>query len=134
MKTLEQVELGVAEFEDVMGECAQAGGSRPTDRELKTDLLHILPGELSELLLPTAASEGTSAHASRDLAAAQAGNLLMGRQRAPVHSAQASDDCPPPLARDQADDEGDESYEGMLAALNKAWEGRFAKKRTGGGG
>ena len=74
MKTFEQVELGVAEFENIMEEYAQARGTRPSDHELTIDLLHILPGELSELLLTTAASEGTSFHAFRDLVTVQAGN------------------------------------------------------------
>ena len=134
MKTLEQVEVGVAEFENLMEEYSQAGGSRPTDNELKLDLLHILPGELSELLLVTAASEGISFHAFRDLVTVQAGNILMNRQKAPIHSVVASDDRAPPLVRDQRNDEDDESYDGMLAALNKVWEGRFAKKPAGAGG
>ena len=60
MKTLEQVELGVAEFENIMEEYVQAGGTRPSDHELKIDLLHILPGELSDLLLITASSPSSS--------------------------------------------------------------------------
>jgi len=126
MKTLEQVELGVAEFENVMEEYARAGGTRPTDHELKTDLLHILPSELSELLLVTAASEGTSFHAFRDLVTVQAGNILMSRQRAPIHSVLASEGI------SQVQPQGDDGDEGdMLAALQKVWKNRFAKKPAG---
>ena len=91
MKNLESVELGVAEFENVMDQYSQAGGTRPSDSELKTDLLHILPGELSELLLITAASEGTSFQAFRDLVTIQAGKILMSRHKAPIHSVQVSE-------------------------------------------
>ena len=82
----------------------------------------------------SSSSEGISFHASRDLVTVQAGNIPMNRQEAPIHSVVASDDRTPPLVRDQRDDEDDESYEGMFAAFNKVWKGRFAKKPAGAGG
>ena len=60
IRSLECVEEGVAEFENVHTEYERAGGLIPNDSELKSDLLRILPREIRELLLWHSSNIGVS--------------------------------------------------------------------------
>ena len=51
IKSLENVSLGIAEFENKINEYVEAGGKRPDEAEMKTDLLAMLPEGLRENLL-----------------------------------------------------------------------------------
>ena len=50
IKTLEGVTIGIAEFENAISDFVSAGGVRPSDAEMKSDLNAILPASLSEQL------------------------------------------------------------------------------------
>ena len=76
--------MGVAEFENVMAEYARAGGTRDTDQEMKDDLLHILPGELREVLLWNS-KDGGPFHVFRDMVTTQATKIFMNQQKFPIH-------------------------------------------------
>ena len=46
IKTLNDVELGVAEYENAIQAYTEAGGLPPTDKDKKDDLLNLLPEKL----------------------------------------------------------------------------------------
>ena len=53
IKNLEDVVVAIAKFENKISEVVAAGGKRPDDQEMKSDLNAILPAKLSELLYQT---------------------------------------------------------------------------------
>ena len=79
IKTLEAVEEGVAQFENLMQEYVKAGGPESSDAELKSDLLRILPREIRELLLWYSTNVGVSFQNFRDTVVAQTAQVLMNR-------------------------------------------------------
>ena len=84
IRSLEAVEMGVAEFENTMAEYHRAGGTRSSDQEMKDDLLHILPAELRDALVWNSRDSG-SFHTFRDMVTTQAAKVLMNRHKLPVH-------------------------------------------------
>jgi len=85
MKGLENVALGVAEFENKLKEYEEAGGKQTDGHEKKADLLAILPQELRENLLGRAADDGPYEQ-FRDMVQAQAAKILLTRRKLPVHN------------------------------------------------
>ncbi len=135
--SLEKVEEGVAEFENVLNEYIQVGGTPISAEEKKSDLLAVLPTELRETLLWRATDEG-SFESFRDMVLTQCGKVLMNRKKLPVHAV----DHERHANEQEGDDEGFtdlNSVEGIVAALSRAQRngGRFQRRQRaadGGGG
>ena len=66
IKTLADVELGVAEYENVIQAYVQGGGEQPSDKDMKDDLLNVLPEKLQADLLWHAKDSDTEFHKFRD--------------------------------------------------------------------
>ena len=49
IKSLEDIEEGVASFENIMAEYVKAGGPQAPDWQMKADFLRVLPKEIREL-------------------------------------------------------------------------------------
>ena len=79
IKSLEAVEEGVANFENVMQEYTKAGGPVAPDSELKSDLLRILPREIRELLLWHSSNVDVTFQRFRDTVVSQTAAVLMNR-------------------------------------------------------
>ena len=88
IKSLEAVNEGIAEFENLIAEYEQAGGTPFQDLELKADLLAIIPGELRENLL-WQASDNEPFTKFRDMVINQAAKVMLNRRRLPVHNVDA---------------------------------------------
>ncbi len=101
ISSLERVEEGVAEWENVYQEYILAGGTRPKDSEMMADLLAVLPGELRETLLWKTTEEGVTYNQFRNHILTQAGRVLMNRKKLPIHA----------LDEDIDDDGGDYSFD-----------------------
>ncbi len=135
--SLEKVAEGVAEFENVMNEYIQVGGTPTSPEEKKSDLLAVLPMELRETLLWRATDEG-SFESFRDMVLTQCGKVLMNRKRLPVNN--VNHESPVTGNEQEGDNEGFtdlNSVEGILAALTRAQKnsGRYPRRqRTGDGG
>ena len=91
IKNLESVALGIAEFENKITEYVEAGGRKPDDKEMKDDLLALLPGDLRENLLWHATDPGDFA-TFRNMVQAQAAKVLLDRRRLPVHTVADEDE------------------------------------------
>ena len=76
MKSLADVEQGVAELENSFHECALAVGTVPTDRELKDDFLAILPENLQTDLFWNASGLSMSFSNFQDLVVTQPARVL----------------------------------------------------------
>ncbi len=111
--SLEKVEEGVAEWEDVYQEYCLAGGSMLQDPEMKADLLAVLPGELRETLLWKTTEEDVSYQQFRDHVLTQAGRVLMNRKKLPIH---AVDDG-------SGDDDDENDLTDILTAIQKFQHG-----------
>ncbi len=130
IRSLEQVEEGVAEFENTMQEYVRAGGHEQPDHELKSDLLRILPKEIRELLLWHSTNVGVSFQQFRDTIVAQTAQVLMNRgtQRS-VHSVeQRQAECRDAVMRlinggnengDEGSSEKDQGLDEFIAAINR---------------
>ncbi len=86
ISSLDKVEEGVAEWENVYREYKLAGGTMPQDPEMKADLLAVLPAELRETLLWKTTEEDVSYQQFRDHVLTQAGRVLMNRRKLPIHA------------------------------------------------
>ncbi len=76
IKSLETVPIGIAEFELKIKEYKEAGGTTPTDNEMKADLLHILPDTIQDNLLWRATDPGPHSR-FRDMVLSQAARTLL---------------------------------------------------------
>ena len=85
IRSLEQVPIGISEFELKIKEYIDVGGTSPTESEMKADLLHILPESLRDNLLWRATDPGPYSR-FRDMVRSQAARTLLNRQRLPVHA------------------------------------------------
>ncbi len=85
ISSLEKVEEGIAEWENVLNEYLLAGGTAQEDSELKSDLLAVLPGELRETLLWRSTDE-SSFQIFRDHVLTQSAKILMNRKKLPIHA------------------------------------------------
>ena len=84
IKSLENVAIGIAEFELRLKEYGELGGVIPDDDEKKTDLLNLLPGALRESLLWRATDPGPYIK-FRDMVRSQAARSLLQQQKLPLH-------------------------------------------------
>ena len=80
IKTLPEVEQGVAAFENSIHEFVQAGGVAPSDKEMKDHLLRILPGKMQLDLRWHATKEDIGFSEFRDHIVSQSA-LVMNVQR-----------------------------------------------------
>ena len=132
--SLEKVEEGVAEFENVLNEYVQVGGTPVSNDEKKSDLLAVLPAELRETLLWRATDPG-SFEGFRDMVLTQCGKVLMNRKRLHLHNVDHG------KQQDEADEEEEgfpdlSTPEGILAAISRLQRngGKFQRRSSGGNG
>ncbi len=76
MKNLQEVEQGVAEYENAIHEYEKAGATAPTEKEMKDDLLAILPERMQADLLWNATDRNVSFDVFRDHVVTQSARLL----------------------------------------------------------
>ncbi len=86
MRNLDGVEEGIAEFENLLKECGDAGGTPFGEEEKKADLLAILPSEIKEHLLWHATDISKDFAAFRDIVLTQTAKILMTRKKLPIHA------------------------------------------------
>jgi hypothetical protein len=127
IKTLPEVEQGVAAFENSIEEFAQAGGVAPDDKEMKDDLLRILPEKMQLDLLWHATKEDIGFAEFRDHIVSQSAlvmNVTKPHNRG-IH--QVAGESPPIPAKMPADIEAEDmaffegitDAEGLIAAFQK---------------
>jgi len=137
IKTLEGVTIGIAEFENTISDFVSAGGVRPSDAEMKSDLNAILPASLSEQLAMRVADVNYTYQGFRDFVVNQTQIILMNRNRLPLHAVEddnlqdttggGGDDDD-----DNCNDEGQELISQILAFVKgRSNGGRFQKRTTG---
>jgi hypothetical protein len=133
MKNLENTHVGIAEFEEKMREFEEAGGDGPSEHNLKSDLLAILPDKLSTdiVIIRQATDRAVSFDVFRDFVLATATRLLFESRRrgGGVHAVVPDVGCVP--CNDEAEEETIEAYDAdgnFIGAFN-----RFNKKVGGGG-
>ncbi len=86
IRSLEVLDVGIAEFENKINEYKAAGGEGyEKDGIMKSDLLAILPHELRDNLL-WQATDGGSYATFRDTVKSQAAKVLLNRKKLPIHS------------------------------------------------
>ena len=85
IRGLEKVEEGIAEFETLLRDYHEAGGTKIEDGEKKSDLLAILPVEIREHLLWYATDSNRSFLEFRDLVLTQTNKILHTRRKLPTH-------------------------------------------------
>ena len=85
IKRLEDIPIGVADFDKDFQDYADAGGDRPKDQLLKSDLLAVLPTEIRDDLLWHATREDNSYEQFRDYVVVQAARVLQNRRKLPLH-------------------------------------------------
>ncbi len=90
IKSLEQVTVGIAEFENKIREYVEVGGRQPSSDEMKTDLLAILPEPLRTDLLWRASDPGEFS-TFRDFVLGQTAKVLLNRKKLPVHAVNTED-------------------------------------------
>ena len=76
IKTIGDVEQGVAAFENSIYEFAQAGGTPPSDKEMKDDLLRMLPERIQLDLLWSASDQSKNFAQFRDLVVTASAKML----------------------------------------------------------
>ncbi len=130
IKNLESVPIGIAEYDLKMKEYGEAGGTLPSESEMKNDLLRILPESLQGELLWRATDPGPYAR-FRDMVRAQASRTLLTRRRLPLHNVE--DDLREQLraaAHGAGEDEEDEqpmnTVEDLIAAFRS---GKFQPRQ-----
>ena len=137
MKTLHEVEAGVAAFENSFYEFVQAGGTQPVDRDMKNDLLRMLPEKMQLDLMWNASEESMSFSQFRDLVVAKSAKVLnIQKPRRGIH--QIAEEPEPIFARPPEGMETSElaMFEGVTNAdeLVAAFQNFQAKKNGGNGG
>ena len=86
IKNLEDVVIGIAEFENKIAEFVEAGGKRPDDQEMKSDLNFILPHKLSELLCLKQPDPKMTYDSFRQFVVGQVAQILMNSGRFPANA------------------------------------------------
>ena len=84
IRRLEDVAIGVIEFEQTFRRYREAGGTMPPESELKSDLLAILPGEIREHLLIRSTDSGVSFLQFKDFVVSQTSRILVARRKSPM--------------------------------------------------
>ncbi len=130
IKNLESVPIGIAEFDLKMKEYHDAGGTLPSESEMKNDLLRILPESLQGELLWRATDPGPYTR-FRDVVRAQASRTLLTRRRLPLHNVE--DDLREQLraaahgaGEDDEDEPPMETVEDLIAAFRN---GKFQPRQ-----
>ena len=77
IKTLPEVEQGVAAFENSIHEFVQAGGVAPSDKKMKDDLPRTLQGKMQLDLLWNASDRNVSFTDFRDLVVTQSARVMV---------------------------------------------------------
>ena len=136
--SLEKMEEGIAEFEHAIKEYEDAGGEVYDPAMKKNDLLQILPGELSELMLWMATDQGKNFHEFKDHVITMAGKILFNKKKSPIHAVEPEPERNGKDFGNNGEQElmaalGMEDPEDMIAAVMK-WKGKFNKGGGGGGG
>ena len=85
IKNLEEVVIGIAKFENKLDEYVAAGGTRPDDHEMKSDLNAILPIKLSEMLCLKQSDPKMSYETFKNFVEGQTAQILMNQGRLPVN-------------------------------------------------
>ena len=134
IKTLEAVTVGVAEYENKINDFVEAGGRRPPEDELKSDLNAILPNELGNHLTVRVTDHGQSYQQFRDFVIYTCAQLLMRNKRLPpIHHVDEGGAAQEGYADN--DEEGfidKDDYEGLIAAVDR--HHRAGRKGGGKGG
>ena len=126
IKTLEAVTVGVAEYDNKINDFVEAGGRRPPEDELKSDLNAILPNELGSHLTVRVTDHNMSYQQFRDFVVYTCAQLLMRNKRLPpIHHVDEGDSSQQGHgARTEEGFIDPDDYEGLLAAVNGHWKGR----------
>jgi hypothetical protein len=117
IKTLQEIESGVAAFENSIYEFVQAGGTQPPSRDMKNDLLRILPERMQLDLMWNASEETMEFPQFRDLVVAKSSKVL-NIQKAPRSIHQVAEEPAPVFARPPEGMEANElaMFEGVTNA------------------
>ena len=92
IKTLGDIEQGVASFENPVYEFTQAGGVPPSDKEMKGDLLRLLPGKIQLDLLWQASDAWKSFIEFRDIVVSASARMLnIQRPQRGIHQVAAEE-------------------------------------------
>jgi hypothetical protein len=78
---LDKMQEGIAEFEHALNEYEDAGGERYDPYMKKNDLLQVLPGELSELLLRMATDKGMNFQEFKDHVINMSGRIRFNKKK-----------------------------------------------------
>ena len=82
---LESIHIGITHFENKLQEYEDAGGPVTPDAEKKSDLLHVLPGDIRELLCWRAGDFNIDYQTFRDMITTQTSTILLHRKKLPLH-------------------------------------------------
>ena len=91
IKSLEEVVIGIAKFENKIDEYIAAGGVRPSDADMESDLNAILPAKVSELLCFKLSDPKMSYESFKSFVEGQTAQILMNSGRLPVHALDEGD-------------------------------------------
>ena len=137
IKRLDDVAVGVLEFEKVLKRYSDAGGTLPPEAELKSDLLAILPTEMREHLLLRSTDEQISFLQFKDFIVTQSARILVARGRSPMlaalDEARGGDD----LGRDEGECDDitqDELGELLAFAQRNGFDRSRGRRPPNGGG
>ena len=108
---MDDVNNGITCFENAIAEYIEAGGERPSDQEMKSDLLDILPGEVSVHVSWQVTDPTQSYHAFSNHIRSQANSIVyhQGRRRGAAHMV------------DDKQREGNMSMEDEVNAVYRRW-------------
>ena len=125
--------MGVAEYENKINDFVEAGGRRPPEDELKSDLNAILPNELGNHLTVRVTDHNLSYQQFRDFVVYTCAQLLMRNKRLPpIHHIDEGDGSQEGSgARTEEGFIDPDDYEGLLAAVNGHWKGRKGRGKGG---
>ena len=87
IRKLEEVAVGVLEFERAHKKYKDAGGALPQEQEMKSDLLAILPPEMREHLLLRSTDEQITFIQFKDFIVTQSARIMVARGKSPMVAA-----------------------------------------------
>ena len=123
IRNLEGVTVGVAAFENKIKEYVEAGGRKPPEDEMKSDLNAILPAELGDHLTVRVSDPQQPYAVFRDFVVYTCSQLLMRRKKLPINALGRAGD-----EGGHDDDQAPESVEQLdewyLNALNDIHAGK----------
>ena len=125
IRALDHIEEGIAEFENLLRDYEEAGGSPFAPEEKKADLLAILPTELREHLLWYVTDKTKTFEQFRDHVRSQTAQVLMTRRKLPLHAVTTVEE---EMIDDQAQEEIDikniNSLGDLVAVINNRSRGQ----------